>query len=114
MHSFYNAQLQFEDSKIFKNENEKNPLNTAETQFLEYLEKKITLVEPFTFLIIDYLATGKEYINNSDLLNKYKEFFDIKRNFEKHYLLNRIFEELTEDEILEKTLYGYKFSKKIK
>ena len=114
MHSFYNAQLQFEDSKIFKNENEKNPLNTAETQFLEYLEKKITLVEPFTFLIIDYLATGKEYINNSDLLNKYKEFFDIKRNFEKHYLLNRIFEELTEDEILEKTLYGYKFSKKYK
>ena len=81
---------------------------------LEYLEKKITLVEPFTFLIIDYLATGKEYINNSDLLNKYKEFFDIKRNFEKHYLLNRIFEELTEDEILEKTLYGYKFYKKYK
>lgn len=114
MHSFYNAQLQFEDSKIFKNENEKNPLNTAETQFLEYLEKKITLVEPFTFLIIDYLATGKEYINNSDLLNKYKEFFDIKRNFEKYYLLNRIFEELTEDEILEKNLYGYKFSKKYK
>ena len=114
MHSFYNAQLQFEDSKIFKNENEKNPLNTAETQFLEYLEKKITLVEPFTFLIIDYLATGKEYINNSDLLNKYKGFFDIKRNFKKHYLLNRIFEELIEDEILEKNLYGYKFSKKYK
>ena len=114
MHSFYNAQLQFEDSKIFKNENEKNPLNTTETQFLEYLEKKITLVEPFTFLIIYYLATGKEYINNSDLLNKYKEFFDIKRNFEKYYLLNRIFEELTEDEILEKNLYGYKFSKKYK
>ena len=114
MHSFYNAQLQFENSKIFENENEKNPLNTTETQFLEYLEKKITLVEPFTFLIIDYLATGKEYINNSDLLNKYKEFFDIKRNFEKHYLLNRIFEELIEDEILEKSLYGYKFSKKYK
>ena len=112
MHSFYNAQLQFEDSKIFKNENEKNPLNTTEIEFLEYLEKKITLVEPFTFLIIDYLATGKEYINNSDLLNKYKEFFDIKGNFEKNYLLNRIFEELMEDEILEKTLYGYKFSKK--
>ena len=116
MHSFYNAQLQFEDSKIFKNENEKNPLNTTEIEFLEYLEKKITLVEPFTFLIIDYLATGKEYINNSDLLNKYKGFFDIKRNFEKHYLLNRnrIFEELIEDEILEKNLYGYKFSKKYK
>ena len=114
MHSFYNAQLQFEDSKIFKNENEKNPLNTTEIEFLEYLEKKITLVEPFSFLIIDYLATGKEYINNSDLLNKYKGFFDIKRNFEKHYLLNRIFEELVEDEILEKNLYGYKFSKKYK
>ncbi len=114
MHSFYNAQLQFEDSKIFKNENEKNPLNTTEIEFLEYLEKKIILVEPFTFLIIDYLATGKEYINNSDLLNKYKGFFDIKRNFEKHYLLNRIFEELIEDEILEKNLYGYKFSKKYK
>ena len=114
MHSFYNAQLQFEDSKIFKKENEKNPLNKIEIEFLEYLEKKITLVEPFTFLIIDYLATGKEYINNSDLLNKYKEFFDIKRNFEKYYLLNRIFEELTEDEILEKNLYGYKFSKKYK
>ena len=114
MHSFYNAQLQFEDSKIFKNENEKNPLNTTEIEFLEYLEKKITLVEPFTFLIIDYLTTGKEYINNSDLLNKYKGFFDIKRNFEKHYLLNRIFEELIEDEILEKNLYGYKFSKKYK
>ena len=112
MHSFYNAQLQFEDSKIFKNENEKNPLNTAEIEFLEYLEKKLTLVEPFTFLIIDYLVTGKEYISNSDLLNKYKEFFDIKENFEKYYLLNRIFEELMEDEILEKTLYGYKFSKK--
>ena len=112
--SFYNAQLQFEDSKIFKKENEKNPLNKTEIEFLEYLEKKITLVEPFTFLIIDYLATGKEYINNSDLLNKYKGFFDIKRNFEKHYLLNRIFEELTEDEILEKNLYGYKFSKKYK
>ena len=114
MHSFYNAQLQFENSKIFENENEKNPLNTTEIEFLEYLEKKITLVEPFTFLIIDYLATGKEYINNSDLLNKYKRFFDIKRNFEKHYLLNRIFEELIEDEILEKSLYGYKFSKKYK
>ena len=112
MHSFYNAQLQFEDSKIFKNENEKNPLNKTEIEFLEYLEKKLTLVEPFTFLIIDYLATGKEYINNNDLLNKYKEFFDIKGNFEKNYLLNRIFEELMEDEILEKTLYGYKFSKK--
>ena len=112
MHSFYNAQLQFEDSKIFKNKNEKNPLNTTEIEFLEYLEKKLTLVEPFAFLIIDYLATGKEYINNSDLLNKYKEFFDIKGNFEKYYLLNRIFEELMEDEILEKTLYGYKFSKK--
>ena len=112
MHSFYNAQLQFEDSKIFKKENEKNPLNKTEIEFLEYLEKKITLVEPFTFLIIDYLATEKEYINNSDLLNKYKEFFDIKGNFEKNYLLNRIFEELIEDEILEKTLYGYKFSKK--
>ena len=48
MHSFYNAQLQFEDSKIFKNENEKNPLNTTEIESLEYLEKKITLVEPFT------------------------------------------------------------------
>lgn len=114
MHSFYNAQLQFEDSKIFKKENEKNPLNKTEIEFLEYLEKKLTLVEPFTFLIIDYLATGKEYINNSDLLNKYKEFFDIKGNFEKYYLLNRIFEELMEDEILEKTLYGYKFSKKYK
>ena len=114
MHSFYNAQLQFENSKIFENENEKNPLNTTEIEFLEYLEKKITLVEPFTFLIIDYLATGKEYINNSDLLNKYKGFFDIKRNFKKHYLLNRIFEELIEDEILEKNLYGYKFSKKYK
>ena len=114
MHSFYNAQLQFENSKIFENENEKNPLNTTEIEFLEYLEKKLTLVEPFTFLIIDYLATGKEYINNNDLLNKYKEFFDIKRNFEKHYLLNRIFEELIEDEILEKSLYGYKFSKKYK
>lgn len=110
--SFYNAQLQFEDSKIFKKENEKNPLNKTEIEFLEYLEKKLTLVEPFTFLIIDYLATRKEYINNSDLLNKYKEFFDIKGNFEKYYLLNRIFEELMEDEILEKTLYGYKFSKK--
>jgi len=114
MHSFYNAQLQFENSKIFENENEKNPLNTTEIEFLEYLEKKITLVEPFTFLIIDYLATGKEYINNSDLLNKYKGFFDIKRNFKKHYLLNRIFEELIEDDILEKNLYGYKFSKKYK
>ena len=114
MHSFYNAQLQFENSKIFENENEKNPLNTTEIEFLEYLEKKLTLVEPFTFLIIDYLATGKEYINNSDLLNKYKGFFDIKRNFKKHYLLNRIFEELIEDEILEKNLYGYKFSKKYK
>lgn len=112
MHSFYNAQLQFEDSKIFKKENEKNPLNKTEIEFLEYLEKKLTLVEPFTFLIIDYLVTGKEYISNSDLLNKYKEFFDIKENFEKYYLLNRIFEELMEDEILEKTLYGYKFSKK--
>ncbi|WP_018497984.1 DUF3427 domain-containing protein [Leptotrichia wadei] len=114
MHSFYNAQLQFEDSKIFKKENEKNPLNKTEIEFLEYLEKKLTLVEPFTFLIIDYLVTGKEYINNNDLLNKYKEFFDIKGNFEKYYLLNRIFEELMEDEILEKTLYGYKFSKKYK
>ena len=112
--SFYNAQLQFEDSKIFKKENEKNPLNKTEIEFLEYLEKKLTLVEPFTFLIIDYLATRKEYINNSDLLNKYKEFFDIKGNFEKYYLLNRIFEELMEDEILEKTLYGYKFSEKYK
>ena len=96
--SFYNAQLQFENPEILKR-NEIS-LNLKEIEFLAYLEKKLILVEPFTYLIIDYL-TENNFINPKIIINEYKNYFNIKEEFQKEYVINRIFKELVEDEILE-------------
>ena len=97
--SFYNAQLQFENSEI--KQNKIFLLNSEETEFLEYLEKKLTIVEPFTYLIVKYLINN-DFINLEIIVDEYKNYFNIKDNFQKEYVINRIFTELVEDEILEK------------
>ncbi|WP_314392842.1 DUF3427 domain-containing protein, partial [Leptotrichia shahii] len=96
--SFYNAQLQFENPEILKQN--KISLNSEEIEFLAYLEKKLTLVEPFTYLIIKYLINNN-FINSEIIINEYKNYFNIKDNFQKEYVINRIFTELVEDKILE-------------
>ncbi|WP_369717470.1 DUF3427 domain-containing protein [Leptotrichia alba] len=96
--SFYNVQLQFENPEILKMN--KISLNSEEIEFLAYLEKKLTLVEPFTYLIINYLINN-DFINPEIIINEYKNYFNIKENFQKEYVINRIFKELVEDEILE-------------
>ena len=96
--SFYNAQLQFENPEIL--EMNKISLNSEEIEFLAYLEKKLTLVEPFTYLIINYLINN-EFITSEIIINEYKNYFNIKNDFEKEYVVNRIFRELVEDKILE-------------
>ena len=97
--SFYNAQLQFENSEI--KQNKIFLLNSEETEFLAYLEKKLTIVEPFTYLIVKYLINN-DFINLEIIVDEYKNYFNIKDNFQKEYVINRIFTELVEDEILEK------------
>ena len=97
--SFYNAQLQFEDSEI--KQNKISLLNSEEIEFLAYLEKKLTIVEPFTYLIVKYLINN-DFINLEIIVDEYKNYFNIKDNFQKEYVINRIFMELVEDEILEK------------
>ena len=97
--SFYNAQLQFEDSEI--KQNKISLLNSEEIEFLAYLEKKLTIVEPFTYLIVKYLINN-DFINLEIIVDEYKNYFNIKDNFQKEYVINRIFTELVEDEILEK------------
>ena len=97
--SFYNAQLQFENSEI--KQNKIFLLNSEETEFLAYLEKKLTIVEPFTYLIVKYLINN-DFINSEIIVDEYKNYFNIKDNFQKEYVINRIFTELVEDEILEK------------
>ena len=52
------------------------------------------------------------YINSEILLRNYKNYYNIKSEFKKIYLINRIFSELVEDSILENTLYGHKISEK--
>ena len=36
-------------------------LNSKEIEFLAYLEKKLTLVEPFIYLIINYIVNSFNY-----------------------------------------------------
>ena len=108
--SFYNAQLQFENSEI--KQNKIFLLNSEETEFLAYLEKKLTIVEPFTYLIVKYLINN-DFINSEIIVDEYKNYFNIKDNFQKEYVINRIFTELVEDEILEKNSKNiFKISKK--
>lgn len=111
MHSFYNAQLQFENSEI--KQNKIFLLNSEETEFLAYLEKKLTIVEPFTYLIVKYLINN-DFINSEIIVDEYKNYFNIKDDFQKEYVINRIFTELVEDEILEKNSKNrlFKISKK--
>ena len=111
MHSFYNAQLQFENSEI--KQNKIFLLNSEETEFLAYLEKKLTIVEPFTYLIVKYLINN-DFINPEIIVDEYKNYFNIKDDFQKEYVINRIFTELVEDEILEKNSKNrlFKISKK--
>ena len=114
--SFYNAQVQFENSNFIKYYRIKN----TKTDLLAYMEKKIRLCEPFTYLIIKFFLEskyksqnlGNKYINSEILLFEYQKYFSIKKEFKNFYLLERIFNELVEDEILEADLYGYKISKK--
>ena len=109
--SFYNAQLQFENAEILKQN--KISLNSEEIEFLEYLEKKLTIVEPFTYLIVKYLINN-DFINSEIILDKYKNYFNIKDDFQKEYVINRIFTELVEDKILEENSKNrlFKISKK--
>ena len=109
--SFYNAQLQFENSEI--KQNKIFLLNSEETEFLAYLEKKLTIVEPFTYLIVKYLINN-DFINLEIIVDEYKNYFNIKDDFQKEYVINRIFTELVEDEILEKNSKNrlFKISKK--
>lgn len=109
--SFYNAQLQFENSEI--KQNKIFLLNSEEIEFLAYLEKKLTIVEPFTYLIVKYLINN-DFINPEIIVDEYKNYFNIKDDFQKEYVINRIFTELVEDEILEKNSKNrlFKISKK--
>ena len=109
--SFYNAQLQFENSEI--KQNKIFLLNSEKTEFLAYLEKKLTIVEPFTYLIVKYLINN-DFINPEIIVDEYKNYFNIKDDFQKEYVINRIFTELVEDEILEKNSKNrlFKISKK--
>ena len=116
--SFYNAQLQFENSEIKQNKifllnSEIFLLNSEETEFLAYLEKKLTIVEPFTYLIVKYLINN-DFINLEIIVDEYKNYFNIKDDFQKEYVINRIFTELVEDKILEKNSKNrlFKISKK--
>ena len=117
--SFYEAQIQFENSDFQKNYG----LETLENEFLTYMERKLTLNEPFTYLIIKMFLERKfkgqnlnkkiiNYITNENILEEYKKYFYIKSKFKKEYVINRIFKEMSEDNILENTLYGYQISKK--
>lgn len=110
--SFYNAQLQFENSEI--KQNKIFLLNSEETEFLAYLEKKLTIVEPFTYLIVKYLINNNDFINLEIIVDEYKNYFNIKDDFQKEYVINRIFTELVEDKILEKNSKNrlFKISKK--
>ena len=115
--SFYNAQIQFENSDF----RSRNTINDKEMKFLAYLERKLTLSEPFTYLIIRKLSEGNfesrknrnpetEFINEKLLLEEYYKYVDMRCKFEKTYLINRIFRELIEDGILKNSIYGYRIS----
>jgi len=112
--SFYIAQKNLESNSI-------DELNFSNIEFLSYLEKKLTLVEPFTYLIVDlFLDKKTENITESDVLKKYKNYFNILE-FKNTYLIKRILKELVEDEILDfesnsefKNEKNYKISKKYK
>lgn len=108
--SFYEAQLLFEENH-FK---EGNSLNSKEISFLAYLEKKITLNEPFTYLIAKILSEQFDkksknlFVNSNILIEEFYNYY--KTNFDKKYLIERIFLELVEDNILQQNLYGYTIS----
>ena len=112
--SFYIAQKNLESNSI-------DELNFSNIEFLSYLEKKLTLVEPFTYLIMDLFLDKKiKNITESDVLKKYKNYFNILE-FKNTYLIKRILKELVEDEILDfesnsefKNKKNYKISKKYK
>lgn len=108
--SFYEAQLLFEENHFKKS----NSLNSKEISFLAYLEKKITLNEPFTYLIVKILSeqfnkkSSNLYVNSNILIEEFYNYY--KTNFDKKYLIERIFLELVEDNILQQNLYGYTIS----
>ena len=114
--SFYTAQKSLESNSI-------DELNFSNIEFLSYLEKKLTLVEPFTYLIMDLFLDKDKKIKNiteNDVLKKYKNYFNILE-FKNTYLIKRILKELVEDEILDfesnsefKNEKNYKISKKYK
>ena len=112
--SFYIAQKNLESNSI-------DELNFSNIEFLSYLEKKLTLVEPFTYLIMDLFLDKKiKNITENDILKKYKNYFNILE-FKNTYLIKRILKELVEDEILDfesnsefKNKKNYKISKKYK
>ena len=112
--SFYTAQKSLESNSI-------DELNSSNIEFLSYLEKKLILVEPFTYLIMDLFLDKKiKNITENDILKKYKNYFNILE-FKNTYLIKRILKELVEDEILDfesnsefKNEKNYKISKKYK
>ena len=117
--SFYQAQIQFENPRFF----EKNLLNNSEIEFLAYMEKKLTLSEPFTYLIIKKLLEWNfegqknsnfeiQYLTKEILIKEYDKYVNRKYKFCKTFLINRIFNELIEDSILKNTVYGYRLTNK--
>ncbi len=118
--SFYDAQVYFEsDVNLIKMEK----INQREKEFLAYIEKKIRLSEPFSFLILKFFLKRKyeRYSSNTykfpvikieEVINEYEDFFDTKYKPDYIYLIERIFAELVEDGILFRSLYGYVISDK--
>lgn len=117
MGSFYEAQIHFENVDILKCCH----LNQSERNFLAYMEKKIELCEPFTYLITSILLNRKfknseeksfSYITLDDVISEYRTFFSLKEEFRHSYLIKRIFSEMMEEGFLSESLYGYDVSNK--
>lgn len=58
---------------------------------------------------------NNDFINLEIIVDEYKNYFNIKDDFQKEYVINRIFTELVEDKILEKNSKNrlFKISKNI-
>lgn len=111
--SFYNAQLILENSD-FPNE---ISLKNEENDLLAYFERKLTLVEPFTYLILKMFLKSKYESQNlkiteKNILNEYYKYFQLKFEHKNEYLIERLLKELCEDKILEKKNDYYILNKK--
>ncbi len=116
--SFYDAQIQFENSTSMENYR----LSHLERDFLAYMERKITLNEPFTFLTINlflkeniknnWKTSLKQGISKKEVLSEYMNYFLIREEFRYKYLIERILKEMEEEEILSESKGEYFISEK--